>query len=336
MKKSALIGSVVLAIILLGVGGYFAFNKYQEAKKAEEERKYIAETLQQVEPLVKNTNIRVQTCLKVEAEDLKITWADYFDLLKRNTDELQENILKGKTIETEKNKSIISKSLRFIEQSQALLRIAQMEVRNRFEVSTSKKRVAEKESEYLNKRNSMSSDLYYKWWLNARDEYEKVMAKYNESKAELLKALKATKLSAKTLDFDCKETILLINQRILVYDYAELNEEEIKEIFPETNPSRLKELFPGLGAKASLDVSKSYGILSPDKCAEVMKTDVSTINEMGKFISVFSKPDGQTKVAGIAPGVKVIIKDQISSYCQIEGEDGTKGWIMSNWIDEIK
>jgi hypothetical protein len=304
------LGLIALAITLIGIGGYFGVQYTEEKQRSE--------SIKQIEPLVKNTNIRVQTCLKVETTGQSMTWAEYFDLLKKNIDEIQENIIKAKAFETERNKSKIANTLNFMEQSQALLRLKLMEVRSRFSVSATKERISSKD-------------------MKSKDEYQKALFKHNESKTNLIAALKSAKASAKSIEYDCTETIYLINEHILEADFTELDEADLKDLRPGFDQATLKLLYPDVVPKPKkMDPSKGFIILPPEKCAEVMKTDLSTINKMGKFITVFSDETGNNKIGSLSPGVKVIVGRLVEQYYEVEAQDGTKGWVDFRWITEGK
>lgn len=182
--------AAVVAILLV-VGGYFGYARYEQQKFQES-----------ITPHVKNASLRLANAVRYETEkDTKITYKELFEKLESDVSEIDKRIIDVQTIATSDNKDITDPVLAYLQGSQELLRAILQKYRKQLSVSSSSDWL-DREMKDLRSASYYSVEYAAKSAKKALGEYEKALKEYQEATADVLGAAKKmTDVHAKVAPF---------------------------------------------------------------------------------------------------------------------------------------
>lgn len=175
----------VIALVLLtlvSVGGYFGYEKYQE-------HNFIGATT----PLVKNSSLRLQNCLRYETEPLDgLTYKEFFDKILESISEVEKNILAVQTIATEKQKKRSDLIVAYLKGVQEIQRALLSKYRKELALNSALERAVNSMKD-LTTSNSYSVDMSTKILIETMEDTEKARQESQKAVSNLVKATEKMK-----------------------------------------------------------------------------------------------------------------------------------------------
>lgn len=161
---------ILIAVVVLGVGGYFGYEKVGSHK--------FVETLT---PHVKNVSLRTTNAIGYETEsDKQITFKELFEKLEADIQEIDKRLLEVQSVSTAKTAAVTDPTVSYLKTNQLFLRAMLQQYRKQLEFS-SKMKWARKKVDDLK-----SVDHYgYKY---AQTAFKEALSEMNEAEKEYKEA----------------------------------------------------------------------------------------------------------------------------------------------------
>lgn len=177
----------VVALTIIGLGGYFGYEYHQEQKRTT--------YLNQISKPLKNTSLRTIEHLEVlTSQGSNITFAEFFSKANSDIKKADENILELRTIAQGEFEQLNSLALSYTKQSQDMIRLVDVMLREQLSISTNmrllKAEIEEMKTttnQYIFERLNKSTDKLVK----QIEESQTDLARTNTSISEALSNIKA-------------------------------------------------------------------------------------------------------------------------------------------------